>query len=120
LPVKGTPAGSAGSANDAPAKRLGAGWEGAVGGSPDGVAVAEGRADGVAFAVAGSDAAGEHAVNKKRKAAVSQRALGVRVAKTFGCNRSCLDAFMDRLPAIGDGRGLICGTRRPCPAFCRI
>ena len=85
--MKGTPAGRAASAKDAPTRRLGAGCGSAVGAGGDSETVGVGFAGGVTFVDTGSDAEGEHAVSVKRKAAASQDVLVVRFMRP--CEAFC-------------------------------
>ena len=80
--MNGTPGGSAGSANDAPGRRLGLGW-GVGDGEGDGAAVAGSCAAGVALVVATGAAAGEHPTIVKSSAVRSQRPLGMIMRRTF-------------------------------------
>jgi len=117
LPVNGTPGGRAGSANEAPGKRLTRG--GSVGdGDGSGVALEEGAATGLTLGDASCTAAGEHAVMAKRTPATTQR--GRRVLRDPSWRaRSSLDVFAPALVSSTDRGCGRRGTGRSLRAFCR-
>jgi hypothetical protein len=90
LPVNGTPGGSGGSANDAPAKRLGGGVDAAVG-AADGVALEDGLAVARTFDVATDATGAEQAVRVATPSATTTRGRVTILVEPRRCRLRCLD-----------------------------